>query len=227
MRWKNSSKNKVSLPSNPSPEKIRLSPEPDFIMEHVMASTPIPESAPHNPEKEHPLDYEPARFDRIVVSIGNVIACGYFITVFITLYEVVMRYIFDAPTSWVYETSIMLVGSAMLYGGAYCMSNNGHIRVTVITDQMPLTVQRIIRTFDALLTLCFMLSLCYAAWFMLYNAVITPDDKIRLERTGSAFNSIMPAEIKFTLFLIVCLMLVQSILQFIQSIRQIAGGKRR
>lgn len=181
----------------------------------------IPEnSIPEIDIQDHHLDFKQTRLDKIVIWLGYVIGSFYLITVFITLIEVVMRYFFDHPTSWVFETSIMLVGTAMLYGGAYCMSNNGHIRVTVVTDLLPLQLQKWLNVLTALLTLLFMLSLCYAAYFMLVKSIWTPSGSIRLERSGSAFNSIMPAEIKFMLFVVVCLMAVQSLVQLCQATLQ-------
>lgn len=175
---------------------------------------------------DHPMDFKPNILDRWVVRIGNIIAGFYLIAVFITIFEVVMRYVFHAPTQWVFEVSIMLVGSAMLYGGAYCMSNNGHIRVTVVTDALPESVQKSIQVVIAFLTLIFMLSLCYAAFFMVNKAFYAPDGAWRPERSGSAFNSFLPAEIKAVLLFVVILMALQSTLQFFQSIARLLGGKK-
>jgi len=36
-------------------------------------------------------------------------------------YEVIARYVFDAPTKWAYDTSYMLYGSHFMLGAAYCL----------------------------------------------------------------------------------------------------------
>jgi TRAP-type mannitol/chloroaromatic compound transport system permease small subunit len=43
-------------------------------------------------------------------------------------YEVIMRYGFDAPTFWAYDTSYMLYGSHFMLGAGYTLLKKGHIR---------------------------------------------------------------------------------------------------
>lgn len=163
-------------------------------------------------------------FDRMVMRGGEFFAGFYLIAVFITVYEVFMRYVFHAPTQWVFEVSIMLVGSAMLYGGSYCLANDSHIRVTVVTDALPIGVRRWIDMIVAFLTFLFMLSLCYAAYIMAHKAFYTPSGEFRLETSGSAYNSPMPAEIKLMLVIVVFLMAFQTFVQFIDKCRLIGKG---
>ena len=45
--------------------------------------------------------------------------------------EVVMRYVFDSPTLWAYETAIMLGATVYVFGWAYAQLHHKHIRVDV------------------------------------------------------------------------------------------------
>jgi TRAP-type mannitol/chloroaromatic compound transport system permease small subunit len=45
-------------------------------------------------------------------------------------YEVIARYVFNAPTKWAYDTSYMLYG-----GAAYCLYKGGHIRTDVFYEK--------------------------------------------------------------------------------------------
>lgn len=47
-------------------------------------------------------------------------------------YEVIMRYLFRAPTVWSYDLSYMIGGSLMALGGAYVLKNKGHVRVDIL-----------------------------------------------------------------------------------------------
>ena len=50
------------------------------------------------------------------------------------MYEVVMRYFFDRPQTWVFDTTYMLYGAHAMLGAAYChYTKNTHI-ITVCTD---------------------------------------------------------------------------------------------
>jgi TRAP-type mannitol/chloroaromatic compound transport system permease small subunit len=51
--------------------------------------------------------------------------------VLVMTFEVVMRYAFDSPTSWAFETSIMLGATVYVIGWAYAQLHHKHIRVDV------------------------------------------------------------------------------------------------
>jgi TRAP-type mannitol/chloroaromatic compound transport system permease small subunit len=44
------------------------------------------------------------------------------------VWEVIARYVFDAPTIWAYDLSYMLYGSHFMLGAAYTLLKKGHIR---------------------------------------------------------------------------------------------------
>jgi len=43
-------------------------------------------------------------------------------------YEVMMRYLFDAPTIWVFDITYMLYGTIFMLGAAYALHKGAHIR---------------------------------------------------------------------------------------------------
>ena len=43
-------------------------------------------------------------------------------------YEVVARYLFNAPTVWAYDMTFMLYGTFFMLGSAYTLMRKGHIR---------------------------------------------------------------------------------------------------
>ncbi len=49
----------------------------------------------------------------------------------ITLYDVVMRYFFDAPTIWAYGLSGLLLGPFWLLAGGYVLLQDAHVRMDV------------------------------------------------------------------------------------------------
>ena len=55
-----------------------------------------------------------SRLDIWVVKIGNIVGWLFFTAVIISIFEVIMRYGFNRPTTWVHETTLMLVGVGML-----------------------------------------------------------------------------------------------------------------
>lgn len=47
-------------------------------------------------------------------------------------YEVFMRYLLGAPTTWAFDISYITYGALFLMAGAYTLSRNGHVRADVI-----------------------------------------------------------------------------------------------
>ena len=43
-------------------------------------------------------------------------------------YEVVVRYLFNAPTPWAFDISYMFYGTLFMMAGAYTLSRDGHVR---------------------------------------------------------------------------------------------------
>lgn len=43
-------------------------------------------------------------------------------------WEVVARYVFNAPTQWAYDMTFMLYGSFFMLGSAYTLQRKGHVR---------------------------------------------------------------------------------------------------
>ena len=54
----------------------------------------------------------------------------------ILTFEVVMRYAFDAPTSWAHLSSMMTSGAIVVLGLAYTQLHHGHIRIDIFYAKM-------------------------------------------------------------------------------------------
>lgn len=50
-------------------------------------------------------------------------------------YEVLARYVFNAPTIWAYDLTYMLYGSHFMLGAAYALYTGGHIRTDIFYDK--------------------------------------------------------------------------------------------
>jgi TRAP-type mannitol/chloroaromatic compound transport system permease small subunit len=69
-----------------------------------------------------------------------------------TTYEVIARYVFNAPTVWAYDLSYMLYGSHFMLGAGYTLLKGGHIRTDIFYQSWSPRRQG---TVDALLYLLF------------------------------------------------------------------------
>ena len=66
--------------------------------------------------------------DAISLWSGRIVAWLIVPMVLSLVYEVVARYVFDAPTVWAYDMTFMLYGSFFMIGSAYTLQRKGHIR---------------------------------------------------------------------------------------------------
>lgn len=69
--------------------------------------------------------------DAISVFFGKLISWLIGILILILVYEVISRFVFNKPTTWVYDVSYMIGGAAVLIGAAMALKNNQHVRVDV------------------------------------------------------------------------------------------------
>ncbi|MAG98511.1 MAG: hypothetical protein CMM08_17710 [Rhodospirillaceae bacterium] len=60
----------------------------------------------------------------------------------VTFYEVVARYLFNAPTTWSLDISIYAMFWACFLGGAYTLREGGHVAVDVIVRRLGEARQR-------------------------------------------------------------------------------------
>ena len=58
-----------------------------------------------------------------------------------TVYEVVVRYAFNAPTVWAFDMSVQMYGALFMMTGAYALSQGAHVRGDVVYRLMPIKVR--------------------------------------------------------------------------------------
>lgn len=163
--------------------------------------------------------------DRFIYKLGNTLSLLFILTVAISFYEVLMRYVFNAPTIWVHETASFLGGCLFVYGGIYAMSINKHVRVVLIYDMVSDKTRRWLNVFHHIMGLIFSGLLSWAAYQMVQDSWFSPFGEIRLETSGSAWNPAFPALVKGMIFLTLSIMFVQFLLHLIQEINGLRKRK--
>ena len=66
--------------------------------------------------------------DQLSKTIGHAFAWCIVILTLGTTYEVVVRYVFNSPTSWAFDFSYLMYGAVFYMAGAYTLSRGGHVR---------------------------------------------------------------------------------------------------
>jgi TRAP-type mannitol/chloroaromatic compound transport system permease small subunit len=66
--------------------------------------------------------------DQLSKTIGHAFAWCIVILTLGTCYEVFVRYLLNAPTSWAFDFSYLMYGAVFYMAGAYTLSRGGHVR---------------------------------------------------------------------------------------------------
>jgi TRAP-type mannitol/chloroaromatic compound transport system permease small subunit len=103
--------------------------------------------------------------DNISAWVGKSFAWLILVLTFGICYEVFVRYVLSAPTTWAFDFSYITYGALFLMAGAYTLSRNAHVRGDVIYRLWPARTQAMI---DLVLYIIFffpaVLAWIYSGW---------------------------------------------------------------
>lgn len=135
-------------------------------------------------------------------------------------YEVIARYVFDAPTIWAYDLSYMLYGSHFMLGAGYTLLKKGHIRTDFFYDHWPVRRQA---TIDAV---AYLFLFFPGIFFFLLASYESAAHSWAIGETSEAsawrpiiypFKTVMPVTAVLLLF--------QGISEFLKSVIAIRTGR--
>ncbi|TET42357.1 MAG: TRAP transporter small permease subunit [Dehalococcoidia bacterium] len=140
--------------------------------------------------------------------------------VLVLCYEVALRYIFGAPTIWVFIVSRMLGCSIVILGAAYTLRENKHVRVDVFYSRLPPKAKA---TVDMICALIFFFPLMYvlirtSADYMLFS--LSMGQVIKWTPWYPPF-----APLRAVILLGFCLLTLQGVAQFIRDSNLVIRNK--
>ncbi len=92
---------------------------------------------------------------------GNLSAMLLWIIAVIVTYEVTARYLFNAPTTWVQETSVYLWMGVGLLGAACALKSDSHFGITIFVDKLSAKNRRKIQLVSHLAGFAYSLTFVY------------------------------------------------------------------
>ena len=155
-------------------------------------------------------DWRP--IDKIAIYLGRVTMMLILLMTLVMLYEVFLRYFFDAPTLWANELTLWIGGFVFLTSGVYAMQQRCHIRIFLLYDICPRWLQR---TFDTTWTALF----CIFAFFLVYGSYkqIFITKFYNWEMFGTAFDPPIPATIQPYIIITIVLVALQAVVNLISD----------
>jgi TRAP-type mannitol/chloroaromatic compound transport system permease small subunit len=157
--------------------------------------------------------------DRLSTIVGQTFAWSILLLTAVVVYEVFVRYVFRAPTSWGYDVSYMLYGTLFMMAGAYALSRNGHVRGDFLYRNFRPRLQA---WFDLVLFILFFFPAIFA--FMISGWHFFAESFRQNER--SMFSPTGPVIWPFKLLIPVVgvLLLLQGLVEVVRCIQCIRSG---
>lgn len=101
---------------------------------------------------------------------GYLSAATIVIAALILTYEVVFRYLYNAPTIWEIEASVFLLMFSCFIGAAFVLKNNAHINIELITSKLSTKNQMLLNIITSILSFLFCVAMTIRAWPMWWEA---------------------------------------------------------
>lgn len=92
-------------------------------------------SVPPEPVRGHGLIKACAAIDSVSIWSGKIVAILIFPMTFSLVWEIVARYLFNAPTIWANDVATMLYGAFFMLGSAYALQRQQHIRTDFLYEK--------------------------------------------------------------------------------------------
>ena len=163
--------------------------------------------------------------DRLSLFLGEKISYVFLISVIITAYEVVMRYGFNAPTTWVHDGATALSATGFIMSGCYVLQQHRHIAISVVYDTLPLRIRKILDVVNSSIIVAFLTLLAWASFKQALPAIAWGrwDERVSfwgLETSAHAWDVPIPAYLKTVLLIGVVVMLLQALVHLWVNIRR-------
>ena len=148
--------------------------------------------------------------DRISDWSGKIFS---FLALFIMLiigYEVVARYIFNAPTMWGTEAMTILCGIYAVMGGAYTLYIGGHVNVDVVYAALPKRFQALVNVIASPLVFLFFV-------VVIWTGAIYGWESLGLRETTGTVANLPVYPVKISLPVAAALITLQAIAKLIRD----------
>ncbi len=150
------------------------------------------------------------RAERAIHWIGQQTGWLYVAIVMLIILETALRTAFNAPTIWTLELSLMLAGAAYLLNGASFGQASGHIRIDLLYRRLSGWRKRLADTLTAVVGMAYLGVVAVWGGQQAMTAIAFG------ERSGSAWNSVLPMVHKSMIPVAAVLMGVALICEFIR-----------
>ena len=131
-----------------------------------------------------------AVIDGLTEIIGRVSGWALFLVGFTICYEVLMRYVFRSPTSWVSEVSLLTQVFVVFFAAAYVMKHREMVTIELLFKRTDTPWRKVSETFAILMLFCFTAPAIYFGfeiWMRAIESGHTTDTILRIPKWITEF----------------------------------------
>ena len=159
-----------------------------------------------------------AFIDRLSDWSGKIVSFLVLLIMLIIGYEVVARYIFNAPTMWGAEAMTIVCGIYTIMGGAYTLYIGGHVNVDVVYAALPRRISALIDVITAPLVFLFFIVL-------IWTGAVYGWESLGLRETTGTVANLPVYPVKISLPVAAFLITLQAIAKLIRDLQFVITGK--
>jgi TRAP-type mannitol/chloroaromatic compound transport system permease small subunit len=150
---------------------------------------------------------------------GRLISIFIFFLAFLLLYDVIMRFAFNAPTIWCHELALHIFGAYVVLAGPYVLLHHEHVKIDIVYNRFSPRGRAMI---DSVTYLLFFMYIGLLLWHGFHIAARS----VALNQTVSPSPWASPLwPVKLTIPLAAFLMLIQGLAHYIRTLTLVFTGK--
>ena len=137
----------------------------------------------------------------------------------VVVFEVIMRYFFDAPTIWAWDVNIQFLAVLTVVGGGYTLLHNSHIGVDILVVNRPPRVRAMI---EVITSVFFFLGVVVLLWKGLGVVLMA----VRTLEISESYWAPPVWPLKILLIVGIFLLLLQGIAKFIRDLTTVISPEQ-
>jgi TRAP-type C4-dicarboxylate transport system permease small subunit len=171
------------------------------------------------PEWEQPT----STFNYYIIRFGEYWAWLAFLSVLVSTYEVIVRYVFNSPTSWGHELTTFINAIFIAYGCIYTEARSRHVKVNWIYENAGKKLKQGLDLLRSIILMIFATGTGYGFYIFSKKAIIDTDGNFYLETSGTSWNPPFPAFGKTFFLIVMILLFCQGIITIYQVVKAICA----
>ena len=151
------------------------------------------------------------RIDTINKYISDGLSLLFVPMTLMAMYEVVMRYFFNSPTTWVWDINVQCFCLLVVFGGAHTLHQGGHVIMDIFVNKLQVKTRLIVNLFVYVIFFVVMLITIWQVGEFAWSSLVI------FERASTIFSPpVYP--IKIAILVAVCLLFLQGVSLFLRDL---------